>query len=92
MLGWPASLVRVAQPAIAELITRFGCGVTVAPGDGRLMGSLIERMMRAPDELTSMGQRARTMLVENYAKSRAMANWETLLSELPSANLSQRAH
>lgn len=67
---------------IAELVARFHCGVSIQPGDGAELARVIQNFMETPAEVKVMGDNARQMLVNHYATSRAMAQWEKVLAAL----------
>src|SRR5690606_383229 len=76
------AVINVGAPdgEVAELVSRFGCGVTVSPGDGAALAGVIDRLMRSPDEARALGARGRDMLVNHYSTACGMSRWESLLS------------
>lgn len=67
---------------IAQLASRFACGMSVAPGDSEGLALAIERLMTVPEDAVTMGQNGRRMLVDHYSRERAMERWENLLRNL----------
>jgi len=69
-------------PANRQLVDPGIHGLTVPFGDESSIGDALLRLSRDPDVRKSMGEAARSRVVENYSTGRVVERYERLLSEV----------
>lgn len=70
-----AALIGISRPPneLADLIDRFQCGLTVAPGDGDGLVNAIQRFQRDPAFLSACRRHARQTLVAHFSRTNTRA-------------------
>jgi colanic acid biosynthesis glycosyl transferase WcaI len=64
---------------VAEMISRYGGGVIIQPGDGVALAESVSRLADHPNETWRLGDEARQMLDERYRRTIALDLWDRLL-------------
>ena len=82
--GRPTLFIGARDGEIARLVEEFGCGFTVAPGDGKGLADRILQLAQDPQLCATMGARARSAFEEHWDKSHAVAKWEEVLKVVAS--------
>ena len=77
--GRPTLFVGDQDGEIARLIARYGCGRSIAAGDGEGLAQVIVELIGNASERRRMGEAARRALEEEFDKSIAVTRWEKLL-------------
>ena len=77
--GRPTLFIGGLDGEIARLIDEYGCGFTVAPGDGNGLANRILQLAQDPQLCATLGARARAAFEEHWDKSRAVTKWEEVL-------------
>lgn len=75
--------IAVADPRgeIGSLVERYGCGETVAPGDSSRLAALIRQHAESPARGAQMGEKARTMIEQDFSRESCLRKWEMLFAE-----------
>lgn len=77
--GRPTLCVTDPRGEIARLVTRFDCGVVIAPGQDEALAAAIRNLADDPDASAAMGVRARHMLDAHFSKRRSLEQWGALV-------------
>ena len=77
--GRPTIFIGSRDGEIARMLQEYGCGFTVAPGDGEALTERILALAGDRDLCEALGARARIAFERQWDKERAMAEWEALL-------------
>ena len=77
--GRPTLFIGAPDGEIARLVEEFGCGFTVAPGDGKGLADRILQLAQDPQLCATLGARARAAFEEHWDKSHAVEKWEEVL-------------
>lgn len=80
--GRPVINIGSPDGEIAQLVSQFACGVTVAPGESAELAKLLASRLGSSETLAAMGRNGRNMLTQHFSKARAMQRWEDLLRSL----------
>lgn len=80
--GRPTVFVGADDGEVARLINQFGCGATIASGDGRGLAETLAIFANDPERCRAMGERARAMCEASFGKKQAIAAWSKLLESL----------
>ena len=87
-------VLAVARPIVyigeeageaARVINEEQCGIVVALGDAAALAAAIRKLAVDRDLATTMGNRARAVMVEKWGATHAMRKWNTLLGEVANA-------
>ena len=77
--GRPTIFIGAEHGEIGRMLKEYGCGFTVAPGDGEALTELILALAGDRDLCASLGARARMAFERQWDKEKALAEWEALL-------------
>lgn len=80
--GRPTLFVGASDGEVARLVKQFGCGVTIASGDGLGLAETITILANDPERCRAMGEGARAMCEANFGKKQAIAAWLKLLESI----------
>jgi colanic acid biosynthesis glycosyl transferase WcaI len=80
--GRPTLFVGAGDGEVARLINQFGCGATIASGDGRDLARTLAMLANDPERCRTMGEQARAMCEATFGKKQAIATWSTLLESV----------
>ncbi|WP_197077537.1 glycosyltransferase family 4 protein [Hyphomicrobium sp. 99] len=80
--GRPIIFVGAADGEIARLIMQYGCGATIASGDGIGLAETLSTMAKNTVHCRRQGERARGMCEENFSKEQAISAWNELLERV----------
>jgi colanic acid biosynthesis glycosyl transferase WcaI len=80
--GRPLIVAADAESETAQLVTRVGCGVVVAPGRPELLARELRRAYDGELDLEEMGRRGREYVVAEADRAVAVKRYRTLLREL----------
>jgi colanic acid biosynthesis glycosyl transferase WcaI len=80
--GRPVIAVTSLTGELAEVVRTAGCGRVVAPGDAAGLAEVIRRLAEDVEGRRKMGNRARTLIAEEYARHLALDRWERLIARL----------
>lgn len=77
--GRPCVFLGAADGEVAMILSRERCGVTVPPGDGAALASVLRALRRDPARRRAMGRRARAAFERSFSRERALAAWREVL-------------
>lgn len=80
--GRPLVFIGDEDGEIAELIRDRDVGIAVGHGQGAKLAEQIQQLAKDPVRVQNMGNNARRLFDEVYAKPLAIARWKHLLSEV----------
>jgi colanic acid biosynthesis glycosyl transferase WcaI len=80
--GKPIIVIADKNGEIARLVQQHGCGIVVAPGDADALVGNLRLLSAAPETVSAMGRRARTMLEAHFTRQQALQRWSGLLDQL----------
>ena len=83
--GKPIIIVGDKNGEIARLVQQHHCGMVIAPGDAEALADALRLLSNAPEAVSEMGSRARTMLDAHFTRQKALARWSGLLDKLDQA-------
>jgi glycosyltransferase involved in cell wall biosynthesis len=77
-------MIFIGDPAgeIAQLIREGDCGLALQPGEGLRLAAELRRLAANPDELHTLGLRARMIFDRRFTLECAADRWMRLLSDL----------
>jgi glycosyltransferase involved in cell wall biosynthesis len=78
--GKPIIIIADKNGEIARLVHQYGCGIVIAPSDSDSLVDALRWLSNAPEKVSEMGRRARTMLDAHFTRQRALERWSELLS------------
>src|SRR5262249_18982277 len=88
--GKPIIIIADKNGEIARLVQQHGCGIVVAPGDADALVGTLRVLSAAPQTVSEMGRRARTMLEAHFTRQKALQHWHRLLDQLDKPSTSER--
>jgi glycosyltransferase involved in cell wall biosynthesis len=74
--GKPAIFIGDLNGEIAAILARYGCGYSVAVGDGTALTDRIRSLRSSPDERARLGGAAREALVSHFDRGVAFERWQ----------------
>jgi len=80
--GKPIIIIGDKNGEIARLVQQHHCGMVIAPGDAEALADALRLLSNAPEAVSEMGSRARTMLDAHFTRQKALARWSGLLDKL----------
>jgi colanic acid biosynthesis glycosyl transferase WcaI len=80
--GKPIIIIADKNGEIARLVQQHGCGIVIAPGDVDALVDALRLLSNAPEIVSEMGRRARTMLDAHFTRQKALGRWSGLLDQL----------
>jgi colanic acid biosynthesis glycosyl transferase WcaI len=80
--GKPIVIIADKNGEIARLLRKHGCGIVIAPGDVDALVNALRLLSTAPETVSEMGRRARTMLDAHFTRQTALERWSGLLDQL----------
>jgi colanic acid biosynthesis glycosyl transferase WcaI len=80
--GKPIIVIADRNGEIARLVQQHGCGIVIAPGDADALVDALRLLSNAPEMVTKMGRRARTMLDAHFTRHKALERWSGLFDQL----------
>jgi colanic acid biosynthesis glycosyl transferase WcaI len=80
--GKPMITIADKNGEIARLVQQHGCGIVIAPGDSDGLVDALRLLSNAPETVSEMGKRARTMLDAHFTRQKALERWSKLLGQL----------
>src|SRR5215470_13534213 len=80
--GKPIIVIGDKYGEIARLVQQHHCGMVIAPGDAEALADALRLLSNAPEAVSEMGSRARTMLDAHFTRQKALARWSGLLDKL----------
>jgi glycosyltransferase involved in cell wall biosynthesis len=89
--GKPMIVIADNNGEIARLVQQHGCGIVVAPGDTDALVGNLRLLSAAPEKVSEMGRRARTMLDAHFTRLQALHRWSAILDQLDKPPMSERA-
>jgi colanic acid biosynthesis glycosyl transferase WcaI len=81
-VGRPVIVAADAESETAQIVSRVGCGVVVAPGRPELLAAEIRRAYEGEYDLEEMGRRGREYVVAEADRAVATDRYRELLREL----------
>jgi glycosyltransferase involved in cell wall biosynthesis len=87
--GKPIIVIADHNGEIARLVQRHGCGMVIAPGDADALVGALRLLSKAPETVSEMGRRARTMLEAHFTRQKALQRWSRLLDQLDKSPASE---
>lgn len=82
--GRPVIAVTSADGEIARLVRDHDCGAQIDPGDGEALARVILELAADPAGRARMGEAARRMIDQTFARRLAMENWRAALERAAS--------
>jgi glycosyltransferase involved in cell wall biosynthesis len=79
--GKPIIVIADKNGEIARLIEQHGCGTVITPGDVDALVEALRSLSNAPETVSEMGKRARTMLDAHFTRQQALERWRELLRQ-----------
>ncbi len=80
--GKPIIVIGDPNGELAQLVRRNDCGFAVAPGDSEALTATLRQLLKAPQAVSEMGDRARKMLDTHFTRRQGLARWRQLLDQL----------
>jgi colanic acid biosynthesis glycosyl transferase WcaI len=80
--GKPIIIIADKNGEIARLVQQYDCGIVIAPGDVDAMVDALRLLSNAPETVSEIGRRARTMLDAHFSRQKALQRWNGLLDQL----------
>lgn len=83
MLAAGRAILSISSPGsyIDQLLTEYSCGVNCSPHHPQQLADVIAELAVNPERVKAMGRRARQLYEEKYTFSRALDEYENLLSQ-----------
>jgi colanic acid biosynthesis glycosyl transferase WcaI len=88
--GKPIIIIADKNGEIARLVQQYSCGIVIAPGDADALVDALRLLSNAPETVSEMGRRARTMLDAHFTREIALERWSRLLDQLDNSRASDR--
>ena len=85
-MGLPILYVGPAGGNVDEAIERFGCGISLRPGQAHEMARFIRELMRDPQRHEELRRRARRAFDEAYCDSVALVRFDAVFDSLSRTN------
>ncbi len=73
--------VATADSDLADVVTRYDCGMVWRPGDPQGMAADLARLIDAPEDLDALRERARRAAMEDFDLRHLATRWRALLHE-----------
>ena len=89
--GKPIIIIGDKNGEIARLVQQHHCGMVIAPGDAEALADALRLLSNAPEAVSEMGSRARTMLDAHFTRQKALARWSGLLDKLAQSRSTKTA-
>jgi colanic acid biosynthesis glycosyl transferase WcaI len=83
--GKPIMIIADKNGEIARLVQQHDCGIVISPGDVDALVDALHLLANAPETVSEMGRRARTMLDVQFSRQQALQRWNGLLDQLDGA-------
>jgi len=80
--GRPIIVIADKNGEIARLVQQHGCGIVITPGDADSLAGALRLLSNAPETVSEMGRRARTMLDAHFTRQKALERWSELIDQL----------
>jgi glycosyltransferase involved in cell wall biosynthesis len=87
--GRPIIAVTSADGEVAHLVSKFGCGVHVEPGDAEAFARAVSQLASAPGLAAQLGAAARAAAVGAFSRETSLAKWRRLLDDLDQAGVAR---
>lgn len=71
------------QGEMAEIVSKAGAGIVVAPGDGAALADAMRRLADNETFATELGARGRDLTVERFGWDALVTSWLTTIRQLP---------
>jgi colanic acid biosynthesis glycosyl transferase WcaI len=81
-VGRPIISISSSEGEIARLVRRHDCGLVIEPGTGRALAQALIILTESPARVAKMGQQARAMLDDHFARRHALGHWQQLLAPM----------
>jgi glycosyltransferase involved in cell wall biosynthesis len=81
-MGLPVIYVGPAGGNVDEAIRRFGCGVSVRPGEAEALAAAIRAIISKPAEHQSLRRRARSAFEQAYCDLRNLARFDAVIDQV----------
>lgn len=78
-MGIPVTYVGPAGSNVDEAVARYGCGVSIRPGDPAELVAAIRRWRHDPARLAEAAANARKAFLDAYCDDAALPRWDALL-------------
>ena len=88
--GKPIVIIADKNGELARLVQQHGCGIVIAPGDADALVGALRLLSAAPETVSEMGRRARTMLEAHFTRQKALQCWSELLGQLDTSPAPER--
>jgi colanic acid biosynthesis glycosyl transferase WcaI len=88
--GKPIIVIADKRGEIAPLVEQYGCGVVIEPGDSVGLTDALRSLSNAPETVSEMGRKARTMLDMHFTRKKALERWNELLHQLDKSHTQNR--
>ncbi len=80
--GKPIVVIGDPNGELAQLVQRHDCGFAIAPGDSEALAATLRQLLKAPQAVLDMGDRARKMLDTHFTRKQGLTRWRRLLDQL----------
>jgi colanic acid biosynthesis glycosyl transferase WcaI len=81
-VGRPIISITSSEGEIARLVRQHDCGLVIEPGNGRALAQALIFLVESPERVAKMGQQARAMLDDHFARRHALGRWQQLLAPM----------
>jgi len=81
-VGRPIISISSSEGEIARLVRQHDCGLVIEPGTGRALAQALIFLAESPARVAKMGQQARAMLDDHFARRHALGRWQELLAPM----------
>jgi glycosyltransferase involved in cell wall biosynthesis len=80
--GRPIVAICSKDGEIARLVAQHECGFVIEPGDDQQLARTLLSLSSDPQLCLALGQRARSMLENNFARNVALKRWRQALDSI----------
>jgi glycosyltransferase involved in cell wall biosynthesis len=80
--GKPIVVIGDPNGELGLLVRRHDCGFAIAPGDSEALTATLRQLLKTPQTVLEMGNRARQMLDAHFTRKQGLARWRRLLDQL----------
>ncbi|HSU67110.1 MAG TPA: glycosyltransferase family 4 protein [Tepidisphaeraceae bacterium] len=88
-MGLPVLYIGPGKTNVDEAVARFGCGVSVRPGDTAAVVGFVRELLHDPARESLLRERARTAFETTYSDARALPQFDEAFQELLNSPLTR---
>ncbi len=84
--GRPLLMIGSPRGEIGHIVSKFGFGICVQPGDIEMAEHFILRASRDPQVTRTMGERAREYIEQHASREQAISRWDEVITQITKTN------